>query len=564
VPSTLPGLLRHRARRHRSAPAFSVGGTTRSYGEWYEHARSWYGALADRGLRPGDRVLLEFQDEDWHSFSAAFVAVLAFGGVAVPLRQPLPAGRRDELARLLGVAGSLDTATTSAGDGWSSGRRRPSAPASIILTSGTTGTPRAVVCPHADLVPDWTARLWVHPPRSRAALTSAAVGTVAAQAVIAGCLTNGAHTVVANPFDPSLVADQVEAYGVTAMSLVPATARLLVQALERSGRKLPSVLSVVSSSAPLDQALVSGLAQILPSARITNVYSMTEGGPSLVADCAPDQFPTLGRLAKDVRLVDPDGNDVGPDSTGELWLRANPVGRSYLHGSAGGRGASAGGKGPSAGARFMAGGWIATGDLCRRDTEGVLTFVDRGDDVIVSGGLNIASAVVEATIRDHPGVRDVAVFGVPHPVLGRVAVAAVVLAEGTAAAEVRAHCVDRLPPEQVPRDVTVVDDLPVTASGKVRKAELAGRYREGAAPEREPGADDHTEQLVMATLREALGTALVDADSNFYLIGGHSLQAAKVAADLSDRLKVDVPAGWLLRYPVVREFANQIARLRRP
>ncbi|URN07338.1 AMP-binding protein [Actinomadura madurae] len=579
MPVFLHEVLAARARAHGDAPAFTVPGeATLTFQEWHERARACGAVL---NVRSGDRVLLVFSDGDWYSFAALFAAVTGAGGTAVAVRHPVPPARLAEMARLVDAAGAVtgrgvpsvpgcawtvpaadlprapgEAVQGGARPGWPAKTRpAPERPASILFTSGTTGKARAIVCPHADLMTTRRMRGDLLRPQENALLTSVAVGTNAAQTTLRDCLRNGVHTVVVNPFDPDAVGPLAEEHGVTAVSLIPTTARLAAEALGAAGRTLPRVRSVVCSSAPLDRTTVARLAGVFPRARIRNVYTMAEGGPSLVASCTPDRPPALGVIGPGVRVVDEDGRDVPAGQVGELRLRAGARRRSYVPD----------GSPPSgSGTRYLPGGWIATGDLCRVEDGGTVAFVARADDVIISGGRNIAATAVEAELRTHPAVLDAAVFGVPHESLGRLLVAAVVLSEDGALPQVREHAVRRLPAEQVPHDVVAVPEIPATAGGKPLKRVLGERYRAGPSGGNGPGTDlaDAMEATVAAALGEVLNVPVLDADGNFFRLGGHSLLAVQVAQELSSRTDQDVPAAWVLRHPRVRDLAAALTRAR--
>ncbi|MFG3438823.1 AMP-binding protein [Nonomuraea sp. NPDC047897] len=662
-PVSLAGILARRAARHPAAPAFTVDGVgTLDYLTWHRESGRVAAGLAARGLRPGERVLLAFEDGDWLAFASCLLGVLAAGGVAVPVRAPVPP------SHLLATGAAVTSVGLVAGgpvtgegppvpgfDGWQARAGEltaaPSAPpgpaptppaptppaptppaptplltpepvteprsgadpAVVILTSGTTGTAKAVLSTHASLTEDWPGGDDVPPPQVNALLTSVAIGTNAALSVLKGCLVNGVHVVLTQPFAAERLAALIDEHRVTALSLVPTTARLAVAALRRQGCAPGRVRSVVSSSAPLDQPTVAGLAAVFPAAEIFNVYTVAEGGAGLQHRCSPDRPPALGTLGPEARLVDAAGRDVGPGETGELWLRHTGPALGYLTplpaGAAGG-----------SGTRYLADGWIATGDLCRRDADGLVHFVERADDVVVSGGLNIASATVEAALRTHGAVAEVAVFGVPHAVLGRVAVAAVVLSPSTAPAstapastapastapasavspaELRDHCAALLPRDHVPADVVIVAELPLTPNGKVRKRLLADRYAgthrpdahrpdahrpdgRHADPPTGTGADPlgatgvttpraaaghdgrarAVEETVLAAFREVLGVEQVGPDDNFLRLGGHSLLAVQLAGELERRLGRPVPSAWILRFPRAGDLSDALTGTR--
>ncbi|MFI9559219.1 AMP-binding protein [Nonomuraea endophytica] len=597
MPGLLHDVLARRAAAHPAAPAFTVDGVgTLDYLSWHLGARRVAAGLAALGARPGQRVVLAFEDGDWIRFATCFMGVLAAGGVAVPVRAPVPLTHLLSTAAQVGAAGLVlgeahPEADATAFGGWLStatdlttatplspallfpeaARRAETDPAAVILTSGTTGAAKAVLSSHLSLTEDWEQDDDVPLAQPNALFTAVAIGTNAAQSVLKSCLINGVHVVLGQPFAPERLADLIDEHRVSAMSLVPTTARLAVAALRRQGRAPARIRSVVSSSAPLDQPTVDGLAEVFPQAEIFNVYTIAEGGAGLQHRCLPGRPPALGRLGQDARVVDGTGRDVVPGQVGELWLRDTGPALSYL--------APAGAT--ETGTRYLDDGWIATGDLCRLDDDALVHFVERADDVIVSGGLNIASATVEAALRTHPGVREVAVFGVPHAALGKAVAAAVVLETPNEpahqetptepevlqtptepAAELRDHCARRLPGSHVPVDIVVLDELPVTPNGKVRKRLLAEDYvrahRTEVAGVKSP--EGEVERTVFAAFRATLAVEPIQRDSDFFRLGGHSLLATRLAAELERRTGRSVKPALVLRYPRAGDLSDALRR----
>jgi acyl-CoA synthetase (AMP-forming)/AMP-acid ligase II len=141
---------------------------------------------------------------------------------------------------------------------------------------------------------------------------------------------------------------------------------------------------------------------------------------------------------------------------------------------------------PEATASTWVDGWLVSGDLGKVDEDGFLYIVGRSKDVIIRGGNNIFPNDVEHAIETHPAVREAAVIGVPHPVLGEDLVAFVELSSGetTSGEDLRAHTLERLAQYKVPRRWEFVDDLPRNATGKVVKDRLRERLpaEEGTAP----------------------------------------------------------------------------------
>ena len=203
---------------------------------------------------------------------------------------------------------------------------------------------------------------------------------------------------------------------------------------------------------------------------------MSEMGPVGTALGPADQERKAGSIGHagmpgvDVRVVDLDGNDVGPGGTGEVWLRSDTRMVGYLDD-------------PEATEAVLVGDWYRTGDVVHVDEDGYLFIVDRLKDVIITGGENVYSQEVEEALRGSPEVADVAVVGRPHADWGETVVAFVVPAPGAEPSldSLRAFLADRLARYKVPRDVVLVTELPRNPSGKLTKHVLRSRVRENAA-----------------------------------------------------------------------------------
>ena len=164
----------------------------------------------------------------------------------------------------------------------------------------------------------------------------------------------------------------------------------------------------------------------------------------------------------EVRIADPDGAAVPPGTAGELWVRGARITRGYLDDPV------------ATAAAIDADGWLHTGDLAEMSATGHCRVVGRLKDMIKTGGENVSPVEVEEVLVEHPDVARAAVVGVPDPRWGELVVAFVVAAgsRDPDPAELTAYCRDRLSPFKVPRAWRVVDELPMTASAKVQRAEL--------------------------------------------------------------------------------------------
>jgi long-chain acyl-CoA synthetase len=165
--------------------------------------------------------------------------------------------------------------------------------------------------------------------------------------------------------------------------------------------------------------------------------------------------------------MDDDGNLLPPGEIGELVHRGPNVTRGYY-------------KDPDATAAARKFGWHHTGDLALIDEHGEVLFIDRKKDMIKSGGENVASIKIEETLLAHPAVLNAAVIGLPHPVWSEAVCAFVKLKPGAVADEtaILEHCRKSLGGFQVPKLVRILEDMPTTATGKLRKVELRQKFHD--------------------------------------------------------------------------------------
>jgi acyl-CoA synthetase (AMP-forming)/AMP-acid ligase II len=229
---------------------------------------------------------------------------------------------------------------------------------------------------------------------------------------------------------------------------------------------MSSVTICTVGSAPLAPFVLERLQEKMPTAVVSNNYGMTEAGSVYCLMPPGEAVRRPGSVGKplppaEIRCVGTGGDSVPVGEVGDVRMRIPGRPREY-YGD------------PEATASTWVDGWLVTGDLGRLDEDGYLYIVGRSKDVIIRGGNNIHPTDVEHVIETHPAVREVAVVGVPHDVLGEDLVAFVTLRPGAQATaeDLRTHTLEQLARYKVPRQWTFVEGLPRNATGKVLKQQL--------------------------------------------------------------------------------------------
>jgi acyl-CoA synthetase (AMP-forming)/AMP-acid ligase II/acyl carrier protein len=569
VTTLVPDLLQARARETPGHVALVVdGGAGLDYGVWLQRSAAAARALADAGVRPGDRVGLLFDNPWWTDYAVCYLGVLGLGAVAVPLSPRFAAGELRRIAEHAGLEllvrptaladlaaaadcraldpAALERGAQGEGGAWA---LRPEDLAEIVYTSGTTGEPRGVACPHASIV---ASELPPAPAGQASFLHAFPIGTNAAQECVRMPLYRAMTAVVLPAFDAERLCAVLAERRIARLQLVPAMAQLVVEVAAVGKYDLSSVERVTLSSAPAPPGLWPQLAAAFPNAELYNAYALTEGGGArTLMRYDPDRPDAVGRpvAGTELRIVDARGEDVGPGETGEVWLARPAAPRREYH------------RDPAATAAAYAGRWLRTGDLGYLDADGVLRLVDRSKDIVITGGLNVSPREVEDVLHEHPAVLEAAVLGVRHPTLGE-DLAAVVVPRGPAdERELQRFVRSRLAEHKVPHRIAFVDALPRNASGKVLKRELRARLAEHtAATAASPAPEDAAFRAVLAAWRDVLGPD-TDPREDFFALGGHSLAAAQVVARLRDALGVELPVSAVFDHPTVAELTAAIAEL---
>ncbi|QDB78363.1 AMP-binding protein [Georgenia wutianyii] len=336
----------------------------------------------------------------------------------------------------------------------------------LLHTGGTTGTPKAVALTHRNLVANVAqSATWISGLRYGEEVFTAVLPFFHAFGLTL-CLTTavrlGATQLVFPKFDVDMVLAGTRRRPVTFFGGVPPMFARLAAAAEERDVDLTSVRFAISGAMSLDREVAATWERVT-GGLIIEGYGMTETSPVALGNpLSPERRPGALGLpfpGTEIRIVDPENPavDMPEGETGELLIRGPQVFAGYW-------------QNPEATAEVMLeGGWLRTGDLVHRDADGFVTLADRRKELIISGGFNVYPSQVEDAVRAMPGVRDVAVVGLPDGHRGESVVAALVLEPGAHVdlGAVRRWAEDKLSHYAMPRSVAVLEDLPRSQLGKV-------------------------------------------------------------------------------------------------
>jgi acyl-CoA synthetase (AMP-forming)/AMP-acid ligase II len=355
-------------------------------------------------------------------------------------------------------------------------------PAVLLFTSGTTSTPKCVVLRHEQLVSYvlQTVELGVT-EADEAILVSVPPYHVAGVGTILTNIYGGRRMVYLPDFAPAPWLELVRDEHVTNAMVVPTMLARIVEHLDGAAPDVPTLAALAYGGARMPPVVLERAMHAFPSAGFVNAYGLTETS-STIAVLSPDDHreafgatePAIrARLSSAGRLVpgmeaevrDEAGRALGPDESGELWVRGAQVSGEYA----------------GVGSVLDEAGWFPTHDVAHLDADGYLFIEGRADDTIIRGGENIAPAEIEDVLERHPDVREVAVVGRPDDEWGQRIVAVVVEHPGRPAdpESIRQFVRERLRGSRTPDDVVVVAELPYGPTGKLLRRELLGSLPSG-------------------------------------------------------------------------------------
>ena len=509
-PSTIPQALDRGAELFGHEEAVVDGPTRWTFLQLRDQVRVVARALIASGVGPGDRVAL------WSPNSARWIAtsfgVYLAGAVLVPVNTRFKAAEAAHVLRGSGASvllGSSDTLGTDlmgllddvgdlpalrervVTDGpnrsdatpWDEFVRRgdtgadgpwpavgPDDLADIIFTSGTTGSPKGAMLAHGPSVRTYLAwadavglrrgdrYLCVYPFFHTAGLKSA----------VLACVLRGATVLPHAVFDPGAVMRRVAEEQISVLPGPPTVFQSILEHPERDTFDLSTLRLSVTGAATVPVEVIRRMREDLHIATVVTGYGLTET-TGTVSMCHHDDPPeiiatTVGKPLEgvSVKIVDDAGQVLGATEPGEILVRGFNVMRGYFDDE------------EASAAAIDEEGWLRTGDIGFVGTDGNLRITDRKKDMFIVGGFNAFPAEIEGILLTHPGVSQAAVVGVPDERLGEVGRAYVIPRAGAEVdeASIIAWCREHMANYKVPRTVVLVDELPLTASGKVQRFRL--------------------------------------------------------------------------------------------
>jgi len=342
----------------------------------------------------------------------------------------------------------------------------------LLYTSGTTGKPKGVMIPHRQVAANArnTAFNWELHDSDIAPVFTPLYHAGGLFVFLVPLFSIGGTVVLHQKFDPAEVWTAIERERSTIVFGVPTIFKMLMDAPEFARVRLDSVRWMISGGAPLPQYIISAYQE--RGVTFKQGYGLTEVGVNCFTMTAEESRRKIGSIGKpmlntEVRLADSKGREVAGEEVGELWLRGPHVCLGYWNN-------------PRATAAALdSEGWFHTGDLARPDAEGFFYIAGRLKDMIISGGVNIYPAEIEAVLVQHPAVADAALVGITDDKWGEVGIAFVVARPETAvtASGLSEFLSARLARYKLPKEIVFLSELPRTPYGKVVKGELRERWQ---------------------------------------------------------------------------------------
>lgn len=486
----LPEILQKRASQAPTSLALVHDSRRLSYSQLYELASIVACNLHRHGLSPNQRVAMLLPNSP-EAVALIYGTWLA-GGVIVPLNPQAHAHEACTLAKHAEArflihepaqrdidattahstvtAISITELLTATNEPSVSHRAAKSGDLAMLLyTSGTTGQPKAVMLSHGNILTNVSAIIeYLQLTEKDSVLLVLPFNYSYGNSVLHTHLAVGATIVIErNLIFPHAMVDTMVREKVTGFSGVPSTFSLLLTRVDPANLQLTSLRYITQAGAAMPKALLDQLRNALPQVRVFIMYGQTEATARLTyvpPERLDDKQGSVGIPIRGVELQIRDEHlrTLHSPDAGDIWVRGPSVMLGYW-------------KDEAATREVLLDGWLKTGDGGYLDSDGFLFLVGRRSDIIKTGAHRVNPIEVEETIADIPGIDDAGVAGIDDNILGQSIAAYIVIAPGhdITIERIKAHCRERMAAYKVPKQVYFVDSLPRTASGKLRRIDLA-------------------------------------------------------------------------------------------
>jgi len=575
--------------RTPDAPALLWEAGQVSYRELDARSAALAALLRHRGVGP-DRTVAVIAERGAPQI-IALLAVLRAGGAYVPIKPDLPGQRigwiLDETAPVVIVcdgppppALALHTGHAAAvvrlDQPWPNVRDAPDLPARdapgvppdalayVIYTSGSTGRPKGVMVTRrgCDAQLGWMQHEYSLDPGDRVLQLASSMFDFSVVEIFWPLMAGGAVILPRHrgELEPAYLAQLAEQHTATVVHFVPSLLRVVVDACQDT--PWTTIEQVFCGGEALSLDLVRASQTVFPRAALHNQYGPTETTINATYwRCHPgDDTVPIGRPVADTTayVLDDDLAPVPPGGVGQLWIGGVQLARGYLQRPA------------LTAERFRPNPFAArpgeriyqTGDLVRQREDGTLDYCGRSDFQVKIRGFRIELGEIEAVLHDHPQVRTAVVTTRDDGSGGKLLVAYICLSGSAAPAELRDFIAARLPAYMIPSAFVVVDELPLTPSGKLDRKALPA-----------PAADAHQrtayvapatpmQELLAEIWREVLGVDRVGIHDSFFALGGHSLLVVRLVARIHRRLGVELSTRSVFESPTIAEQAERVSRPR--
>lgn len=505
-------ILRVHGRERAAQTAVQCGSRSLTFSKFYDRARSVAGALAGSGVTAQRRVAV-IDRNSIESLEVVFGAAL-LNAVVVNVNWRLAP---PEILQILADAGAelvivgteffpaieaIESELESAAkvvaigrhprwegfESWLAGSEpidpgTVAAPGDVafqLYTSGTTGLPKGVMLTTSNLMTAWSniSEEWGFEPGLSVNLALMPMFHIAGLGWSTVGLFFGCRTVILKDVVPAEILEVIAGERITHVFMVPAVIQFLLMTPGVDGTDFRSLRKLVYGASPISAPVLEKALEVM-GCDFVQVYGLTET-TGAITQLQPEDHDPVGRPGLlrscgrpypwvEMRIVDGDGHDLPAGEVGELWTRSGQNMAGYWNN-------------PDATSAVLDGdGWLRTGDAGYLDAEGFVYLHDRVKDMIVTGGENVYPAEVENVLMRHPGVADVAVFGVPDPKWGEAVKAAIVPADASeppSAEELISYAHEYLAGYKCPKSVDYAATLPRNPSGKLLKRELRAPYWE--------------------------------------------------------------------------------------